>query len=555
MTDRLFDWDAYGRGVMAGKIPVSRWTRLAVERHYRDLEKSPGSGYVFSEAHAQYALKSFLFVKHSKGEFAGRQFVPAPWQQFWVALAFGWRRADTGVRRFREVYQAVPRKNGKTTQLAAIGLYMLYADGEAGAEVYAAATKQDQARILYREVEQMVRGSPLLSKRIKVLRDGIELVGEPSRLVALGRDSRTMDGLNPHCAIIDEVHAHRTSEVYDVLKSGTGGRMQPLIWMITTAGFDLSSFGYERHRYAEAVLAGSIEDEALLAVIYTVDEPEAWTDPAEWAKANPNLGVSIYADALKIDCKQAVSSPSQQANFKTKRLNIWLASGTTWIPVEDWRKGADEGLSLHDFAGQECFIGLDLAEKSDVAAVALVFPAGGKFYAFFRFWLNRQEVDKPENEHFRRFEAQTELEVTAGSVTDFSAIAEALKGFCAQFDVREIAYDPYFSMFFATSLAEAGLPMVEFSQTARNMSPAITEVENLVLEGRLRHAGNRMMEWMMTNVVIRESKFNGLKHATKERREDKIDGPVALMMALSRAMHGGEERVDVDAALAAYRII
>ena len=292
MTEKLFDWDEYGRKVIAGDIPVCKWTRLAIERHYRDLAESPANGFYFSEDHAQYALKSFLFVKHSKGEFAGKQFIPSLWQQFWVALAFGWRRVEDGTRRFREVYQAVPRKNGKTTELAAIGLFMMFMDGEKGAEVYAAATKLDQAKILYSEVEQMILSSPLLQRRIKVLRDSIKLINGSAKLVPLGKDSKSMDGLNPHCAIIDEIHAHRTSEIYDVLKSALGGRLQPMIWIITTAGFDLSSFGYEQHRYAEKVLTGDIRDDELLAIIYTVDDPEKWDDPIEWMKANPNLGIS-----------------------------------------------------------------------------------------------------------------------------------------------------------------------------------------------------------------------------------------------------------------------
>lgn len=555
LPEKLFDWDEYGRKVMSGEIVVCKWTRLAVERHYHDLAESPANGFYFSEEHAQYALKALLFVKHSKGEFAGKQFIPSLWQQFWIALAFGWRRVGDGLRRFREVHQTVGRKNGKTTELSAIGIYMLFMDGEKGAEIYAAATKMDQAKILYREATEMIASSPLLSRRIKTLRDSIELIGQSSsRFVPLGRDSKSMDGLNPHCAIIDELHAHKTSEIYDVLKSALGGRLQPMIWMITTAGFDLSSFGYEMHCYAEKVLLGDIKDDEFLAIIYTVDDPEKWDDPVEWAKANPNLGISVYEENMRMDCERAKKQPSQQVNFKTKRLNIWLASGTTWIPVEEWRRCANPAIRLDDFAGRDCWIGMDLAEKSDVAALYLVFREAGKFYAFPRFYLNEYEVDKRENDHYRRYRERGELIVNPGNVTDFSIIQADLKSYAKKFNLCEVPYDPYFAMYFATSLAGDGLPMVEFSQTARNMSPAITEVENLVLENKLEHDGNSMMDWMMTNVVVRESKFTGLKHATKERKANKIDGPIALMMALSRALNG-EEQVDINAALKRRRVI
>ncbi|HBT32223.1 MAG TPA: terminase large subunit, partial [Pusillimonas sp.] len=279
-VERSFDWDAYGRAVMAGEIVVSRWTRLAVERHYKDLESCHERGLWFSEAHAQHALEAFLFLRHSKGEWAGQPFELSPWQQFWVAVAFGWMRGD-GSRRFREVWLEVPRKNGKTTLLAGIGLYLFWFDGEGGAEVYAAATKMDQAKILYSEAERMVQSSPLLRRdigqKLNVLYNPTP--GRADEFRPLGRDSKTLDGLNPHGALLDEVHAHPNRELYDVIKTGLGARRQPMVWQITTAGENLSGFGYSQHEYAEKILEGVFEDDAFLAVIYTVDHPKKWMDP------------------------------------------------------------------------------------------------------------------------------------------------------------------------------------------------------------------------------------------------------------------------------------
>jgi len=535
LPHRSFDWDAYGRDVIADKFPVCKWTRLAVERHYRDMAEGHKRGLWFSDAHAQHALESFLFLRHSKGEWAGQSFVPSPWQQFWVALAFGWMRGD-GTRRFREVWEEVPRKNGKSTKLSGIGLYLFFFDGEGGAEVYTAATKMEQARITHDEAIRMVNASPHLRRHISERRSELFVRGKADKFVPLGRDSKSMDGLNPHGAILDEVHAHPDRTIYDVIKSGQGARRQPMLWEITTAGFDLSSFGYEQHCYAKKVLEQTIDDDEFLGIIYTVDDPEKFDDPIEWAKANPNLGVSVYLDGLADACSRAIKQPSEQPNFKTKRLNIWLSGGQSWIPVSDWRKCGNPELKIEDFAGEECWIGIDLAEKSDIAALSFIFKRGRKTFVFFRLYLNEYEVNKPENQHYRRYEQRGELIVTPGNATDFEVIRADIEGFAKQFDIKEIPYDPKFAAYFVTKLAEAGLPMVEISQTSSHFTMPIIEIENQVLTGDLQHDGNSAVEWMIGNVVMRESKFSGLKHPTKEKPSEKIDAPVAMLIGMGRAL-------------------
>ena len=530
-----FDWEAYGRAVVANEIPVCKLTRCGVERHFRDRENGHERGLWFSEAHAQHALESFLFLRHSKGEWAGQTFIPSPWQQFWVALAFGWMRAD-GTRRFREVWEEVPRKNGKSTKLSGIGIYLFFFDGEGGAEVYTAATKMEQARITHDEAIRMVQASPHLRRHIAERRSELYVRGKADKFVPLGRDSKSMDGLNPHGAILDEVHAHPNREIYDVIKSGQGARRQPLLWEITTAGFDLSSFGYEQHCYAKKVLENTEQDDEFLAIIYSVDDPDKWDDPIEWAKANPNMGVSVYEQGLRDHCARAKKQPSEQPNFKTKRLNIWMFGGEAWIPSSDWHACGRPGLRLDDFAGEECWIGIDLAEKSDIAAVCLVFRRGKTFYVFFRLYLNEFEVSKPENQHYRRFQQLGELTVTEGNATDFDVIRKDLESFNKRFKVAEVPYDPKFAAYFVTKLSESGLPMVEISQTASHFTLPIIEIENMVLTGELQHEGNSAVEWMVGNVVMRVSKFSGLKHPTKEKPSEKIDAPVAMLMAMGRAL-------------------
>lgn len=535
-----FDWDAYGRRVMAGDIVVCKWIRLAVERHYRDLETCHARGLYFSDELAQHALESFLFLRHSKGEWAGQVFVPSDWQQFWIALAFGWMRSD-GTRRFREVWEEVPRKNGKSTKLSGVGLYLMVFDGEGGAEVYSAATKMDQAKILHAEAERMVLASPQLRRAVGVRLNGLYDIrpGRADKFVPLGRDARTMDGLNPHAGLLDEVHAHPTREIYDVIKSGMGARKQPMIWQITTAGFDLSSFGYAQHEYAQKVLQGIFQDDELLAIIYTVDDPEKWDDPVEWSKANPNLGVSVYEPQLRGLAERAKRQPSELPNFLTKRLNIWLRGGSMWLSAEAWADCGDTEASLDDFKGESCWIGLDLAEKSDIAVLCVVFKRGRQYYLFFKCYLNEDQAHAPENRHFYGWEQSGHLIVTPGNATDFDAIRADLNALQGNHQVEEVVYDPKFAAYFATKLAdEDGLLMVEMPQTSARFTLPIVEIENLVLTQDLHHDANPMVAWMVSNVVMRESKFSGLRHPTKEKPENKIDAPVAMIMAMSRALSG-----------------
>lgn len=535
---RTFDWDAYGRRVMAGEIVVCKWIRLAVERHYRDLESCHARGLYFSDELAQHALESFLFLRHSKGEWAGQVFVPSDWQQFWIALAFGWMRTD-GTRRFREVWEEVPRKNGKSTKLSGVGLYLMIFDGEGGAEVYSAATKMDQAKILHAEAERMVLASPQLRRAVGVRLNELYDIrpGRADKFVPLGRDARTMDGLNPHAGLLDEVHAHPTREIYDVIKSGMGARKQPMIWQITTAGFDLSSFGYSQHEYAQKVLQGIFHDDELLVIIYTVDDPEKWDDPIEWQKANPNLGVSVYESQLRALAERAKRQPTELPNFLTKRLNIWLRGGSMWLSAEAWADCGVEDLNLKQFIGESCWIGLDLAEKSDIAVLCIVFKRDGQYHLFFKCYLNEDQAHAPENRHFFGWEQSDHLIVTPGNATDFDAIRSDLKRLQAQHQIEEVVYDPKFAAYFATKLAdEDGLLMVEMPQTSARFTLPIVEIENLVLTQDLRHDANPMVAWMVSNVVMRESKFSGLRHPTKEKPENKIDAPVAMIMAMSRAL-------------------
>lgn len=556
---RLFDWDLYGRRVMAGEIPVCKWTRLAVERHYRDLQEGPRRGLWFSEEHAQHALEFFLYLRHSKGEWAGQQFVPSLWQQFWIALAFGWMRED-GTRRFRRVWEEVPRKNGKSTKLSGVGLYLFYADCEGGPEVYTAATKLDQAKITHDEAVRMVQSSPHLRRGISDRRGELFVRGKADTFKPLGRDSKSLDGLNPHGAIFDEVHAMPDSGIIDVIRSGTGARRNWLHWMITTAGVNLRGPGFDLHGYAEKVLEGVFEDDEFLAIIYTVDDPEKWQDPLEWRKANPNFGVSIYEEGLRAACDSAKRLPSEQPEFKTKRLNIWLSGGAKWIALAAWRHCEDKTLRLDDFRGKRCWIGLDLAERRDIAALCLVFRENGRYYLFWRFFQNEYQAQLPENRHYLKWAADGHLHITPGNATDFDVIGDLIagqrdpadpsrvvkEGFLQQFAVEEVDYDPKFAPYFAKKLMEKSVPMVEIGQNPSTFTAPIIEAENLILTGELVHEANPVMDWMISNAKKLTSKFNGLSQIAKDRESEKIDGVLAMLMGIARATAAEFEEPPAD---------
>ena len=332
----------YQRDVLSGKINTGKLTQLALQRNQTDLEKASNRGFFFDEEQADRALKLFGYLKHSKGEWAGKPIQLEPWQAWIIATVFGWIDEDTGKRRFRTVYEEIARKNGKTTKLAGIGLKGLTKDDEGGPEIYSAATKRDQAAILFAEAQRMVRQSRPLAKRLHAQQHQILNPGNFGVFKPLSADGQTMDGLNPHMALVDELHAHKTPEVWDVLKSALGSRSQPLIWAITTAGFNKNGICYEVRDYAIKVLQSIIDDDTFFTVIYSIDDGDDWQTEANWIKANPNLGISVSLDYLREQARQAAVMPTAKVNFLTKHLNVWVTGESLWCNVERWLTCAAE---------------------------------------------------------------------------------------------------------------------------------------------------------------------------------------------------------------------
>jgi phage terminase large subunit-like protein len=541
---------AYAERVVRGEETAGKNERLACKRFLDDLEKQGTEAfpYVFDEAAGSRACRFIELLPHIKGEWAKPRYHDGrlsyatikleDWQVFLVINIFGWRHMVTQLRRFLRAYLEVARKNAKSTLAAAILLFMTTADGEPGSHAYSAATTGDQAREVFDVARNMAIREPEFIRRfgVSVGKHDITVESTASSAKPLNAEGSTLDGLNVHFACVDELHAHKTRAVYDVIDSATGARSQPLILMITTAGSDTSGICYEQRDYTTKVLEGSVVDHTWFGIIFTIDEDDLWHDPAVWRKANPNLGVSVKTDDMAAAVRKALAMPSALNNVLTKRLNRWVNADTSWMPIEDWKHCGDTKLQVADFAGEKCWIGMDLAEKRDFAATAKVFQRGEQFYLFVRLYLNEHAVAESGNAHLQGWSHAGYVTVTDGNATDFDVIADDLRNDCKTFDVQEIAFDPAMSRYFATKLVEEGLPLVEIRQAPMFYTQPLIQVENLVLERKLTHDANPVMTWMISNVVVTVSRITGLKHPTKSREENKIDGPVAALMALGRAM-------------------
>lgn len=525
----------YARAVVEGEIPACKWTRLACERQLDDLERE-GFPYRFDVQRADRICRFIEKLPHIKGKWAGTPIQLEPWQQFILTTVFGWVDAD-GNRRFRTAYTEVPRKNAKSTITSGVGLYMTAADGEGGAEVYSAATTRDQARIVFRDAQQMARRCPAFRNRfgVEVNAHNINVLETASKFEALSAEGNSLDGLNIHFAAVDEVHAHKTRAVWDVLETATGARTQSLLWGITTAGSNRAGICYELRTYLTKILDGVAEDETFFGVIYTIDDGDDWTDPEVWAKANPNYGVSVLPDDIARLCKKAQEMPSAQNNFLTKRLNVWVNADTAWMDMRAWDRGGDPVLTLDDFEGERCWVGLDLASKTDIAAMNVVFERDGEYYLFGKYYLPEQAAEDGRNSQYGGWAIEGRLITTPGNVTDYAYIENDLRDLMARFDVQEVPHDPWNATQFATRMQEEGAPMVEFRQSTRNLSEPMKQLEALVLQGKLHHDACPVLAWMVSNVVCHRDANDNI-FPRKERDENKIDGVVASLMALGRAM-------------------
>ena len=537
----------YAEDVVAGRIVSGKLAILACKRHLDDLAKplSEDWPWIFDADLAARPCEFIELLPHIKGKWARerRKITLEPWQCFALTCVFGWVHHETGLRRFLEVYEEVARKNAKSTKCAGIALYMVGADGEAGAEVYTAATTRDQARIVFDDAKAMAAREPEMQAALglEVMQHALIVAGTASKLAPLAAEGSTLDGLNVHCAIVDEVHAHKRRDVYDVLDTARGAREQSLLWLITTAGSDRSGIGYERRGYAVKVLQGVIRDDRLFGLIYTIDEGDDPLDPAVWPKANPNYGVSVLPDEFAAAARKASETPSAMANFLTKRLNVWVNADAAWMDMRAWDRCADTSLTLESVAHLPCWIGLDLASKVDIAAKVRVFRdrVDDKWYVLGDYYLPERAVQESRNSQYDGWSRRGLLQVTPGEVTDYDQIESDILADHSSLQVREVPFDPHNAIELVNHMNDAGVPMVEMRPTVLNFSEPMKTLEALVLQGKLVHNGDPVLTWMVSNVVCHLDAKDNI-YPRKERPENKIDGVVALIMAIGRALQGGE---------------
>lgn len=531
----------YARDVSTGKVFACKWVKLACKRQTEDLKKYARSGlYEWSKEEAGRICRFIELLTHTKGELAGQRVVLEPWQIFILTTVFGWRRRADGGRRFRRVYIEVPRGSGKSTLSSGVALYCLLADHEPGAEVYSFATTRDQAKIVFGDAKVMAEHNPALRERfgLQVLANALYVSSTNSTFQAKSAEGSTLDGLNTHLAVVDELHAHKTRAVYDVVETSLGKRRSSLLWCITTAGFDTSGICYEVRTMCTKVLSRLADDETQFAIIYTIDDGDDWSSMEALEKANPNWGVSVRPEVITSLLQKAKTLPSAINNFKTKHLDVWCSARSAWLDMRAWKRCETTGLELSDFEGQPCFIGLDIGSKSDLTVKTYLFPfeedGKDKYALFCECWLPSKAIETSTNSQYSGWVRSGYIQETDGAMTDLNVIEESIREDLSRFDVQTVTYDPWQATQIATSLSDEGAPMLECRFTVQNVSDPMKTLEALVIDGRIVHDGNPVMAWMMGNVEARiDAKDNIFPR--KERHENKIDGAVAAILALRGA--------------------
>jgi len=529
---------AYARQVVRGRVPAGRYHRLACERHLRDRKRTRWA-YRFDAPAAQRAIAFFPMLKHYKGEWAGQPIRLEPFQAFVIGSVFGWRRRSDGLRRFRTAYVELPRKNGKSTLAAGVSILTTFFDGEAGAEGYCAATKRQQARIVFDDAKTMVRTDPHLKELITVQTTNMHAIESHSKLEPLSRDQDTMDGLNPHFVNIDELHAHKDRGILDVLETAMGARRQPLMFQITTAGNTEDSVCGRQHAYAVSILTEAIADETVFAFIAHADDGDDWTDEATWAKANPNYGVSVKPEDMRALALKAQHMPDAQAEFRQKRLGEWLNAEAVWLNFDGWKRGQGSWTSA-SLEGRPCWAGVDLSSKIDLSAFVLMFPPEGADRWRVLAWLympedNVHERTQRDRAPYDRWAREGWITTTPGNRIDQSVIRTTILEQKTRFAFDEVGIDPWNAATFPIELEQAGLSVIEVPQNYHQMSEAAKEFAAEVDGARVDASGHPVLTWMASNVVVnRDDKDNIFP--VKKKSRGRIDGIVAAIIAMKLAL-------------------
>ena len=516
----------YVADVISGRLPSCRMVVLACQRYLDDWKRED----LYFDWKAVKKFVAFSSsLKHFKGEFAGRPIDLEPWQIFIVANVFGWKKKATGKRRYTYADVFVPRKNGKTTFAAVLALYCMMLDGESGAEVYAAAVDKDQARICFEASKELIRVS-MFSRLVKTYTSSLVYQKTASSYKPLSKETKNKDGLNPSCAVCDERHAWQTNEIFEVLKTGIGARSQPLIFSISTAGNDTSLPYFSDIKFLKEVMLGIKEKDNHFIMLYTPDDEDAWDDPMTWHKVNPNYGVSLsptYMENEYLEAKQ--KGGTILAAFCTKNLNKWVDAPTVWI-ADDTVKENNHDLDESQLLGEECYVGIDIASKTDLTCASFYFP---KYKAFkYLFIIPEAKVIELEDRvDYRRWAEQGWVTVAPGKVIDEEWYLERLKIEMDKYNIKCIAYDPWGMWNMLQKFGRYQEYLMEYQQSIRYMSVPTKWFESAVLKSELNFMYNPILRWNMQNVVIYTDPNANIK-LDKARSRNKIDGVVATVNAI-----------------------
>ena len=496
---------------------------------------------------ADYAVMFIESLCHTKGTWAGKPFELIDWQEQIIRDLFGTLKPN-GYRQFNTAYIEIPKKMGKSELAAAVALLLTCGDGEERAEVYGCAADRQQAAIVFDVAADMVKMCPALAKRVKILASQKRIIYTPTNSFyqVLSAEAYSKHGFNIHGVVFDELHTQPNRKLFDVMTKGSGdARMQPLYFLITTAGTDTRSICYETHQKAKDILEGRKIDPTFYPVIYGADESDDWTDPKVWKKANPSLGITVGIDKVKAACESAKQNPAEENSFRQLRLNQWVKQAVRWMPMEKWDRCAF-AVSEDDLKGRVCYGGLDLSSTTDITAFVLVFPPEDeedKYMVLPYFWIPEDNLDlRVRRDHvpYDVWERQGFLQTTEGNVVHYGYIEKFIERLGERFNIREIAFDRWGAVQMVQNLESMGFTVVPFGQGFKDMSPPTKELMKLVLEEKIAHGGHPVLRWMMDNIYIRTDPAGNIK-PDKEKSTEKIDGAVATIMALDRAIRCGND--------------
>ena len=505
----------------------------------------------YDRALADRAVNFIQALKHTKGSFYNRPFTLLPWQETIIRDLFGVVKED-GMRQFKQAVVFLGKKNGKSELAAAIALYLLCADGEQRAEIYGAAADRQMASLVFNVAADMIRLSPALKKRCKILDSRKRIVFEPTNSFyqVLSSDADRAHGVSAHGVIVDEIHVQKNPDLYNVLTKGSGdARRQPVQFIISTAGDNIHSIGYELFQKARDLLAGRKTDPTIYPVVYAADPGDDWTDPEVWKKANPSLGYTFSIDKLAEACESAKQNPSEENVFKTLRLNMWVHQAVRWMPMAKWDAcGSD--FTPESLYGRPCHAGLDLSSTQDLTALVLVFPplTHAEPYKILPFaWIPEETIQqrsRKDHVNYDLWMRQGHILATEGNVVDYQAIEAKIMELAEHYSIREIAYDRWNAQMLIQHLADEGMTVVPFGQGFISMSPPTKELMRLVLEGKIAHDKNPCLRWCMDNIVVQTDPAGNIK-ISKAKATEKVDLAVALVMALDRAIRNSDATTSI----------